>query len=56
MSAPNRKLTDEQVKEVRQSSESQRVLAKRFGVNKNLIAEIRAGTIYRDVAALVAHR
>jgi hypothetical protein len=48
------KLTRLQVDEIRASSELHRVLAARYGVSKSLIGQIRAGTCWRDWAAIAA--
>jgi len=44
-----RKLTDEQVREIRASSETLTSLAKRFGVSLQTASNVRAGTLYKDV-------
>jgi len=44
-----RKLTDEQVREIRSSSETLTSLAKRFGVSIQTASNVRAGTLYKDV-------
>lgn len=42
------KLTVEQVQEIRESTEAQRKIAERMGVNKNVIQSIRAGKAWKD--------
>jgi hypothetical protein len=41
--APNTKLTLDQVREIRASTESQRLLAKRYGVSLSAISNVRTG-------------
>ena len=43
-----RKLTRAQVDEIRTSTESLLTLARRYGVSKALIQQIRAGTIWKE--------
>lgn len=45
------KLTTRQVKEIRQSCEVQRIIAKRFGVSRSLVSMIRNRVIWRYLAA-----
>lgn len=47
--SPKRELTIDQILLIRESSEIQRVLAKRFGVSQATICRVRQGTIYPDV-------
>jgi hypothetical protein len=47
----NAKLTKEQAAEIRVSSESQRALAAKYGVNKSMIARIKNGTAWRAHAS-----
>ncbi len=48
-SHPKRKLTQEQAREIRQSSDSQRTLADRFGVDQAAIGNIKSGRTYREL-------
>lgn len=48
-----RKLTPEQVAEIRQSTESQPTLAKKFGVAKSLIFQIKSGKIWKEKKVIV---
>lgn len=47
--ATTRKLTDDDVRAIRESSDRQCVLARRFNVNGSAIRQIRLGATYRDV-------
>lgn len=49
---PKRKLTAEQVIEIRSSKESLNVLSRRFGLWKRAIHNIKKGVTYREVANL----
>ena len=44
-----RKLTDEQVREIRASSEPQRVLADRYGISQPAVVQIKKRRTYREV-------
>lgn len=44
----NGKLTEEKAQEIRESSESTKILAERYGVNKSLINGIKLGKFWRD--------
>lgn len=46
---PLRKLTDHQVRSIRASSETQRVLGERYGIAQCCIAFIRTGRTYRHI-------
>ena len=46
---PSRKLTDEQVREIRHSGESARALAERYGVSHPTILKVREGSTYSHV-------
>ena len=46
---PSRKLTDEQVREIRRSGESARALAERYGVSHPTILKVREGSTYSHV-------
>lgn len=46
----NRKLTDEQVREIRHSTECLGALSERYGVGKPVLCQIRKGTARRHVA------
>lgn len=46
---PARKLTDADIREIRASSESLNALARRFGIWKRAVHNIRRGVTYRDV-------
>ena len=46
-----RKLTDEQLEEIRMTGTSRRILAEKFAVNPSLISRIRAGKAHRMSAA-----
>lgn len=45
----SRKLTDEQVREIRASSEPQRVLADRYGISQPAVVQIKKRRTYREV-------
>lgn len=45
------KLTQEQVREIRASTESGPALALRYGVNRSLVQRIRSGNAWRDYAS-----
>ena len=45
----NRKLTSEQVSEIRASSESCRVLARRFGIGKSQVSNIKTGVKWTNL-------
>lgn len=47
-SHPQRKLTQLQAREIRESSDSQRALAARYGVTQVVISNIKAGKTYRE--------
>lgn len=49
--AVNRKLTDEQVLEIRRSGEFGTVLSKRYGVSEGTISEIKSNKIWRNLVA-----
>lgn len=44
------RLTDEAVREIRRSSDSQRALARRFGVSRRAIVFVKHGTTWKHVA------
>lgn len=46
----SRKLTDEQVREIRASSEPQRVLADKYGISQPAVVQIRKRRTYKEVA------
>lgn len=48
------KLTPDQVTEIRESTESQRVIARRFGVTQGHIARIRRGDCWRELRPTAA--
>lgn len=50
MGGSNRKLTSQQVREIRDSSEAVKAAARRYGVSPKTIRNIRNGSRYRSVA------
>jgi hypothetical protein len=48
---PRAKLTEEEVAEIRSSTDPQRQAADRYGVSKTTIANIRRGIVWRQVVA-----
>ena len=51
---PNQKLTDDEARQVLTGDEPQYVLARRFGVDKKVIRNIRRGKTYRWVTGVAA--
>jgi hypothetical protein len=47
---PNKKLTADQIRAIRASTESSRIVGARFGVHGSTVKSIRCGRLHRDVA------